>query len=322
MYKIVVIGAVYSTKATLKKLVEHGLEVSLVLGLKPKNPAAISGLTDMEDFCIKHDIPFQGFQKINHKKYVDRIRSAKPDVIFAVGFSQLIHDEILSIPAKGTIGFHPTLLPRGRGRAPVAWLILRNESGAATFFLMSQGVDDGPVFVQKPFEVGEDDYASDIEKKIIVAIERALDEWLPKLRKGEWKCIPQNHTQATYYGRRTPQDGWIDWNRSAEDIHRLIRASAKPHPGAYTYFKKNKLTIERASIDRSQKYFGVIGRILRKKGESLLVQCGQGAIWLDDYTFKNGDDEIVDNVKILVGRQLGYRKEDEIFKLLTQFNDV
>ena len=87
------------------------------------------------------------------------------------------------MPKLGCIGFHPTLLPKGRGRAPLAWLILKEKKGAASFFLMDKKADSGPVFVQEPFEIEDNDDASRVEKKIEIAIEKALDKWLPELKK-------------------------------------------------------------------------------------------------------------------------------------------
>lgn len=318
MDKVVLIGAVRSTEMTLHKLVEHGFEVALVLGQRPANRDEVSGLVDMEPFCLKHHIPFKPFTKINQPEIINEVRNIQPDLIFGIGFSQIISDELLSIPRKGVIGFHPTMLPRGRGRAPIAWLIMNQEDGAANFFLMGQGADDGPIFVQKPFAVGPNDYARDVEHKIVEAIAEALDEWLPQLKLGKWQPIVQDEARATYYGKRIPGDGHVNWSNQAKDIHRLIRASAPPHPGSYSYFGKYKLIIHRASIDEERKFSGVVGRVLTELNGAILVQCGEGALWLEDFHLTDIEGTVISDVKITVGSSLGYNIEDEIFRLINR----
>lgn len=318
MPKVVLIGAVRSAEITLHKLVHHGFEVALVLGQRPLNKAKVSGLVDMEPFCTEHQIPFIPFTKINQQDIIEAVKDVQPELIFGIGFSQIIGPELLSIPSRGVIGFHPTMLPRGRGRAPIAWLIIKQEDGAANFFLMGQGADDGPIFVQKPFSVAPSDYASDVEQKILEAIAEALDEWLPQLKLGKWQPIVQDETRATYYGKRSPSDGHLNWCNRARDIHRLIRASAPPHPGAYSYFGKYKLIIHRASIDEERKFSGVVGRILAELNGAILVQCGEGALWLEDFHLTDTEGTVISGVKITVGSSLGYNIEDEIFKIVNR----
>ena len=86
----------------------------------------------------------------------------------------------MAIPRLGSVGFHPTFLPAGRGRAPLAWLTLDTGPGAASFFLIDDGIDSGPIFVQEPFEVTPQDYAGDVGTKLLDATTRALDRWLPE----------------------------------------------------------------------------------------------------------------------------------------------
>lgn len=309
MHRIVLAGSVNSSMATLKKLVEHQAGIVGVFGYEPDDTFNISGYVNMQDYCNAQDIRYTPFKKINSDAVKNTLTELKPDIFFVVGLSQLVSSDILSIAKLGNIGFHPTLLPKGRGRAPIAWLVLEEESGAANFFLMGEGTDDGPVFVQKAFKVTNEDNAATIEKKILEAINVALDEWLPQLNANIWQPIPQDESLASYYGKRTPADGCIDWSASASDIDKLIRASAFPHPGAFSFINDQKLAIQGSKLETDLKIKGVVGSVLLNRGEEFLIQTGDGQIWISDIANLDG------NYRLKVGDKLGYYSDIEIYQL-------
>ena len=310
MHRIVLAGSVTSSMTTLKKLVEHEMNVIGVFGYEPQNSSVISGYVNMQAFCEENDIPYFSFQKIRAEEVQSRLQDLAPDLFFVIGLSQLVPEEMLQIATHGNIGFHPTLLPKGRGRAPIAWLILEEQKGAANFFLMGKGADDGPIFVQVPFEIAPGDDAQSVENKINGSIEIALDKWLPQLKEGVWNPIPQDEVFASYYGKRNPEDGWINWNKSAEEIDKLIRASATPHPGAFTFLGRNRLIIQKCKLEKNKMFKGVVGRILLYEENEYLVQTGSGLLWIFDIKNESGE-----NIKLKVGDKLGYYYESEIFEI-------
>lgn len=308
MYKILVIGAVNTTKHTLNQLIKYDFNVVGVLGHEPLNKDKVSGWVDLKGQSKELNLQYKGFTKINDDENIIWAKEKNPDIIFAVGFSQLMSEEWLQMPTLGCIGFHPTKLPKGRGRAPLAWITLEQPEGSATFFLMGKGADDGPVFVQEVFPVESSDDATSVEKKIEKAIIKSLDKWLPQLKKGIWEPIPQNELEASWYGKRAMEDGNINWNNSAHYIDRLIKASTKPHPGAYTYFKDSKLVIWQSDVETKIPIKGVVGRVLLNDERGYLIQCGEGLIWI-----KNID--LLESLKLQVGDKLGYNIEDEIYSI-------
>jgi methionyl-tRNA formyltransferase len=313
MYRILVIGAVNSTAQIIKKLVEHSFTVIGVLGHVPKNTNKVSGWSDLAGLSSSLRIEYKSFTKVNDEENLLWAQERKPDIIFAVGFSQLLDEKWFLICRLGCIGFHPTKLPIGRGRAPLAWITLEESYGSATFFLMGKGADDGPIFVQSVFKVHEEDDAGTVEKKILLHIDKALDEWLPELKQGLWNPVTQSNHLASFYGIRKEDDGHINWNNNAYYINRLIKATSRPHPGAYTYFKDLKINIWKCKIETEISFKGVIGRVLLKaENDELLVQTGEGLVWLDEYSFSE-----ISEVTINVGDKLGYNVEDEIHKIKT-----
>lgn len=309
MFKILVIGAVQTTKHTINQLLKYDFNIVGVLGHEPANVARVSGWCDLKALSSNENLPYKGFKKINDQENLDWAIEKQPDIIFAVGFSQLMSQSWLEMPKLGCIGFHPTHLPKGRGRAPLAWIVLEQVTGSASFFLMGQGADDGPIFVQKTFEIEQKDDATSAELKIEKAIIESLDIWLPKLKNGEWNPVPQEELEASWYGKRAPEDGRISWENSAHSIDRLIKASSHPHPGSYTYFKDSKIVIWKSSVEKNIPIQGVTGRVLLiDSTKGYLVQCGEGLIWLENI-------DLPSDIKLQVGDKLGYNVEDEIFQI-------
>nr|WP_256734990.1 formyltransferase family protein [Variovorax sp. dw_954] len=244
--------------------------------------------------------------KIN--EHTSELKELAPDLIFVVGLSQLISREILQIPRLGCVGFHPTALPRGRGRAPIAWLTLRCESGAATFFRLQEGADDGEIFVQQPFDVDASDSAASVEQKILNAERCALDTWLPSIALG-LNGVEQAHEAATFYGMRKPEDGVINWQVSATVVDRLVKAAGRPHPGAFTYQEDEIIRIWSTKVDAMCRHVGVPGRILEiKEDRAFLIQCGDTCLWVEHWSAAGP-------WLPKVGMRLGYYVDSEVNQL-------
>jgi methionyl-tRNA formyltransferase len=321
--RIVVAGATVSTHQTLEALIRHGADVVGVLQLRGESSHTVTAFSPLDELAESHGIACATFRNINDSEIVEQVRQWQPDLMFVVGLSQLVHGEMMSIPARGCVGFHPTFLPAGRGRAPLAWLTLDAQPGAATFFLIDEGVDSGPIFVQETFEVTPDDYASDVGQKLISATERALDRWLPELLTGVWNPRPQDEVLATYNGRRIFDDGLLDWNRSSDEIHALIRAASTPHPGAYTWYQGRKLIVWRAELEKHLPWRGAVGRVLHTEiDRGALIQTGDGLLWLTQVQFAEDTESRAAETALKVGVKLGFVVQDEVAALRARVADL
>lgn len=303
--KIAIIGGVRSTEVLIKKIIEMGFEDTRVWGYTPNDVSITSGWTNLKYICESNNIFYKEFKLL--RDINSDIISFEPDVLFAVGISQLVPESMLKVAKIANIGFHPTALPKGRGRAPIAWIILERVPAAATFFELGPGADDGAILVQIPFAVTDDDNAASVEAKLLKAEEAALDVLLPMLQAQNLQREAQQHSDASWYGRRTPDDGLIDWNDEAKDIVRLIKAAAPPHPGAFTFSKKSKVMIyDAASVNLPHK--GVVGSILLQENDSFVVQTGNGHVHVFKWVSEDG-------FLPKVGIKFGYRHDIEIFNL-------
>ncbi|MBN2085525.1 MAG: hypothetical protein JW748_09915 [Anaerolineales bacterium] len=308
---IVLAGSVHSSHLTLQALIRHRMRVTGVLGLAAAQSADVSGYTRMDALAREAGIPYAEFDDLNAPAIVAQVRLWAPDVFFIVGLSQMVKKELLLIPRLGCVGFHPTRLPEGRGRAPVAWMALEGRSGASTFFQMNERADAGPILVQEPFPVTDADYSADVERKLEAALTAALDRWLPRLKNGEWEAVAQDESKATYYGKRNPEDGLICWDWPAVKIQALVRAASHPYPGAFTFAEGRKLIVWRADVEPNLPFRGVTGRIVHHdKSKGPLVQTGGGLLWLTETEFENvagGEPP-----KVRIGSQLGNAHETEL----------
>ncbi len=321
--RIVVAGATVSTHQTLDALIRHGADVVGVLQLRNESSHTVTAFSPLDELAEPHGIPCATFRNINDAEIVEQVREWQPDLMFVVGLSQLVRDEMMSIPQRGCVGFHPTFLPAGRGRAPLAWLTLGGQPGAATFFLIDEGVDSGPIFVQETFEVTPDDYASDVERKLVAATGEALDRWLPDLLSGVWNPRPQDEVLATYNGRRSLDDGLLDWHQSSDDIHALIRAASTPHPGAYTWYQGRKLIVWRAEQEKRLPWRGAVGRVLHTEAErGALVQTGDGLVWLTQVQLPEDSEPCSAETVLKVGIKLGFVLQDEVARLRDRVDDL
>jgi methionyl-tRNA formyltransferase len=316
--RIALVGSVSSSAITLCSLLKNGANVVGVLGLRPENSANVSGYVDLKAIAGSNNIEYLAFEKINTSEIADHIEKWNLDILFVVGLSQLVGDRILKMPRLGCIGFHPTWLPQGRGRAPIAWLTKYSLPGAATFFLMDEGADSGPIIFQEPFFVAQDSYASEVTKNMEAAIGAALDRWIPQLLRGEWNPLAQDSAKATFFGRRSSEDGLINWLATAKEIHALVRASSYPHPGAYTFYKGERLRIWRTQVEGNTRWHGVPGRLLDGgKDGGWLVQSGDEPIRILEWDL-NG----ISQNELRGGVKLGFTVEEELFSLREKVREL
>ncbi|NQT23520.1 MAG: methionyl-tRNA formyltransferase [Candidatus Omnitrophica bacterium] len=220
---------------------------------------------------------------------VDYVKKCRPDIIFVLGFSQIIPKSILDIPTIGTIGSHPALLPCNRGRHPIIWALAKGlKKGGLTLFWLDQGVDTGDIWAQKEFKISFDDDASAVYKKAIDSTVDILKQKVPELEKGTISRTPQDHSKANYWRKRTEKDGEVDWRMSSEEIYNLVRALAGPYVGAHcnTVGKNIKIWKTRILQERPELKSLRPGKIINIEGRRIIIKTGNGLIELLDHEFE------------------------------------
>ncbi|MCL0000354.1 bifunctional UDP-4-amino-4-deoxy-L-arabinose formyltransferase/UDP-glucuronic acid oxidase ArnA [Providencia rettgeri] len=222
------------------------------------------------------ELPVFAPENVNHPLWIERIREMKPDVIFSFYYRDMLSEELLAIAPKGAFNLHGSLLPKYRGRAPINWALLKGESETGvTLHKMVAKADAGDIIAQEKVAITNTDTSLTLHAKVREAAEVLLNKTLPLIEAGSYKSVAQDESQATYFGRRTAEDGLINWNNSAKEVNCLIRAVTEPYPGAFTYLGARKMVIWRARVldDNQGKAAGTV-----LSSDPLRIACGQGAI--------------------------------------------
>jgi len=279
--RIVFVGSVEFSWHCLREICLVGGNVAAAFGVHEDHSGGISDFRAFDDLAAEFGFPLCKFHKINSHRTIQRIREFAPDVIFVLGLSQVIGDEILEIPPAGCIGSHPALLPRNRGRAAIPWAIIKRlPKSGLTFFYLTPGVDDGDIAAQKEFEITPSDTATTLYGKIIELGKEMIRELVPALAAGTALCTPQDHSRANYWPKRTPEDGLIHWDADAIDIYNLVRAVTHPYPGAFTYVDGRKIIVWGAALEEEDGDRGEPGEVLSVSVEGITVAAGKGAVRL------------------------------------------
>jgi len=290
------IGSVSSSLHALDALLGNDVVLTGVLGLDESARSGVADYHDLRDASERAGVPFQSFQKIDEPTVERFIRTHQPDLLWVIGLSQLVPGRLIRIARHGGVGFHPTMLPKGRGRAPVAWTILRQERAAVTLFFLNDEPDSGDIIAQREVPVLRDDYSEDLIARTNKTLREVIAELAPAIRSGNLPRTPQDHSLATVYARRSPADGLIDWKQSTEEIYRLIRAAGRPYAGAFMSVGNQKLTIWRARPAQSTEIPTQYGRnqagsVLRiDPMRGMLVRTTDGALWLTETSVRASDD--------------------------------
>jgi methionyl-tRNA formyltransferase len=281
---VALVGSVSSSWTALDALIRGGVEVTGVLGVDESQAARISDYRSLRDRATEVGLPFMSFVRISEPQVETFLQRHPPDLLWVIGLSQLVPRGLIAIARIGGVGFHPTMLPEGRGRAPVAWTILEDARAAANLFFLTDQPDAGDIIAQREVPVRPDDYSEDLIARTNDVLAEVILELAPRIRAGDIPRTPQDHSRATYYPKRTPADGLIDWSESTDRIYRLIRASGRPYPGAFTHHEGRKLTVWRGQpADQPAPAATSPGTVLAIESAcGVLVATQDGAIWLTD----------------------------------------
>ena len=295
----ILVGSVYSSKIVLEEMIRTGFPVDMVFSLDPRYSENVSGYYPIHELAAENNIPYTLFRKIGDEENIEIMRRIGPDYIFVIGLSQLVDKRILDLPGNGCIGFHPTPLPKFRGRAAMVWQVLLGvHETKCTFFKLDEGMDSGDIIGQEDYYIDDDDYAEDVGVKLLDALRRLSRKVFSSIIDGTVTAYKQNEDEATYLMIRRPEDGLIDWKQPAADIHRLIRAVSRPYPGAFgMYDGRHQVIIWRADIVENKNIIGIPGQICRVSDTSIDILASDGIIRATDF-------ENVDGVKLFVGHKL------------------
>jgi methionyl-tRNA formyltransferase len=262
---------------------EAGAEVAAVVTLPGPIDPDRSGQCSFDEIGAELGARLIESVDVNAPDTIAAIREADPDLIFVVGWSQLVMDEFIGLPRHGVFGMHPTLLPRHRGRAAIPWAILSGlaKTGVTLFQIADGTADSGPIVGQVEVPVELHETATTLYEKITAAHLELVREFVPRLLDGTAERVPQDTRRASSWPKRTPADGIIDWETRAPYLYDWVRAQTRPYPGAFTYLGEDKLVVWRARpVELDDE--APAGTVVRRDGEAAVVACGEGGLVLEE----------------------------------------
>ena len=269
----------------------------------------------VKDLAFETYLPVYQPRDPNAPEFVDVMRRLKADFLFSCYYRHLLKQPLLALPGRGALNLHGSLLPRYRGRCPVNWVLINGETETGvTLHYMEEKPDKGDIVGQKRVAITPEDTALTLFARMTAATGALLQEAYPLLRAGQAPRLPQDQGRASYFGGRRPEDGLISWDKDAIAVYNLVRAVTHPYPGAFTFFKGQKLFIwgGKPQADPKEASPGIPrtpGLVTAAvPGEGLLVATGQGHFLITQAQWE-GQPEFLGPVlatwDYLVGERLG-----------------
>jgi methionyl-tRNA formyltransferase len=200
-------------------------------------------------FSQKENIPlFIGNPRKGKAK--EFIETHSIDLLFSINYLFIVESDIINWPNRAAVNFHGSLLPKYRGRTPHVWAIINNESETGvTAHFITPGCDKGDIIAQVAMPIENKDTGATILNRYSLVYPQLIDKVLEQFEQEKVIGIRQDESKATYFGKRTPNDGEINWNWQKERIYNWIRALANPYPGAYSFLRGQKVIIDQVEFD-------------------------------------------------------------------------
>ena len=291
--RVIYVGARVVGRRCLEALLSIDAEVVGLLYLDD----ALAGVTvaheTFDDLIAHHRLRAKSFRSLRDPELVAWVEVLRPDVGVVIGVSQLIDEALLQVPRLGFIGMHPTMLPAGRGRAPIPWALIKGlERTGVSLFWCEAGADTGQLLAQREVPIYYEDTAAILGARTDIVAAELLIEAASALSRGEVRRVPQDESKATTWPKRRPEDGQIDWSWSGRRIYDWVRALTRPYPGAFAEVDGKRLNVW-ACRETNDHRTSAPGTILDVLPHGVLVACGDGAVLLTEVEWGGGGSAAV-----------------------------
>ncbi|HEC26221.1 MAG TPA: methionyl-tRNA formyltransferase [Gammaproteobacteria bacterium] len=264
----------------IEEIYSAGSEIKLAITLKDNISREKSGRIYLDNFCKDNCIDLLKCNNVNDHEVISAINRHNIDWLFIIGWSQIAQAEILNAPNCGVLGIHPTLLPIGRGRAPIPWAIIKGytETGV-TLFKLDKGVDTGSILRQVIVPISSDETAASLYQRVREAHRDLIRDVWSDLDSYSIELLPQDESKATFWPKRRPDDGELFSTLTCIEADRLVRGVTKPYPGAFIQGPDATYRIWSATLVSGVKLNNYIQIV---KG-SIRFQLADGCLESDDW---------------------------------------
>lgn len=301
--KIVFMGTPDIAVTALEKIIASPHEVIAVVTQpdRQRGRGKRVSFSPVKEVAVKHGITVIQPEKARSDDFIEKIEILNPDLIVVEAYGQILNKKLLEIPKYGAINIHVSLLPKYRGAAPINWSIIRGEKKTGvTIIQMDEGLDTGDILGQKEFEISDSMTAGELHDKMMDVGADLVLEVIEEIENGTVKRIKQNHDEYTYAPMMNKETGHIDFNKTAWEVHNLIRGVI-PWPGAWMKVNGEVIKVWKSEVISDLSFFinkdkiknsGLIGeietadvkngRIIFADKHGILIRCSDGFILIKE----------------------------------------
>ena len=287
--KIVFMGTPDFARDSLEAIYNAGHDILAVVTNvdKPKGRGMKMIATPVKEFAIeKNLLVFQTEKVKKNEEFISKIKDMNPDVICVVAYGKILPKEILDIPKLGCINVHGSLLPKYRGAAPINWVIINGEekTGVTTMY-MNEGLDTGDIILQSEFALSDEITAGELHDIMMEQGGELLIETIDKIKNNCAPRIPQNDEESSYAPIMNKALGCIDFNKTAKEIHNLVRG-VNPWPSAYTTYEDKTMKVWKTKV-LNETTSKECGTILKVDKEGIRVATKDKVLLIEEIQMPN-----------------------------------
>jgi len=232
--KIAFATCVQLGKSCIEEIYKIGGQLELMITLVDEKEKKKSGRVYLDDIANQYHIPLLKVWNINEQIVVDTLKKRDIDWLFIIGWSQIAHRAVLKAPNYGCIGMHPTLLPVGRGRAPIPWPIIKGlKKTGVTMFKLDEGTDTGEIIGQIEIPLTDKTTATEMYQKVDEVQVNLIEKYWNDIINNHITLSKQDETKAEIWPGRRPEDGEIFNTMTMKEADRMVRGVTHPYPGAF-----------------------------------------------------------------------------------------
>ncbi len=310
--KIIFFGSDNFAVPSLEALLRAGYDISCVITQpdKSKGRGLTLAATPVKVFSLEHKLKIHQPANINNKEGIKFLKGLNADLLVVIAYGQILCEELLAVPRLMAINLHASLLPKYRGAAPINWALISGEKQTGISIIkIIKKMDAGPLIIQKPCSIEEEDTAVSLSDKLSRLGAGLLLDAVRTIANNDYNLTPQKEEQVTLAPKLKKQDGLIDWNKTALEISNLIRGCLD-WPGAFSYYKSKLLKIHKAKPDflLGQAASSAPGEIINAAKNGIIVATGRGNLIMEELQIEGkrvmSAEEFLSGHKVNAGEHL------------------
>lgn len=279
--RIVFMGTPDFAVGSLQALCESGKHEILAVVTQPDRPKGRGNKllqTPVKEYALEQGLTVYQPQKVKTPEFVELLHELQPELIVVAAFGQFLSKEILELPKYGCINVHASLLPKYRGAAPIQYAIIKGEKeSGVTIMQMDIGMDTGAMLDKVVVPIEENTTMGELHDALREQGATLLLEVIDKLAAGTAVAEPQDNEQATYATLLDRSMEHIDWSKTAQDVHNLIRGF-NPAPSTFTKLPNGKSLKIWGSKMTGKSSAAAAGTVIETGKHSFFVACGEGVL--------------------------------------------